>query len=76
MIRWEKTHFAPHSALSRSSRANAPLSINLSKKFKLIGVAVWLFASSFSLAAQVFEISPFYGYRFGGDAKTTTGYRY
>jgi hypothetical protein len=42
-------------------------------KIKLIGVAVWLLASGFGIAAPVFEISPFYGYRFGGSAQTSNG---
>jgi hypothetical protein len=40
---------------------------------KCIGIAAWLFASLLGLQAQGFEISPFYGYRFGGSVATSSG---
>jgi hypothetical protein len=42
-------------------------------KTKWIAIAGWLFASVLGLQAQVFEISPFYGYRFGGSFETSNG---
>ena len=40
---------------------------------KWIGIFAWLFASLLSSQAQVFELSPFFGYRFGGSVKTSDG---
>jgi hypothetical protein len=45
----------------------------LSMKMKCLAIAGWLLASSLGLRAQVFEISPFYGYRFGGSIQTSSG---
>jgi hypothetical protein len=42
-------------------------------KTKCIVIAGWLLASILGLQAQVFEISPFYGYRFGGSFETSSG---
>jgi hypothetical protein len=44
-----------------------------SMKMKCIGIAGWLFASMLGLQAQVFELSPFYGYRFGGSIENSSG---
>ncbi len=40
---------------------------------RYIAIGGWLFASLFGLQAQVFEVSPFYGYRFGGSMHTSSG---
>jgi len=40
---------------------------------KCIGIAAGLFATVLGLQAQGFEISPFYGYRFGGRVTTSDG---
>jgi hypothetical protein len=42
-------------------------------KTKHLGIAGCLFISMLGLKAQVFEISPFYGYRFGGSFETSSG---
>jgi hypothetical protein len=40
---------------------------------KCIAIAVWLFATMPGLQAQQFELSPFFGYRFGGSVATSDG---
>ena len=40
---------------------------------KPIGIAGWLLASTLCLRAQVFEVSPFFGYRFGGSFHSISG---
>ncbi len=42
-------------------------------KRKYLGIAGWLLISSLGLHAQVFEASPFFGYRFGGSIETSGG---
>jgi hypothetical protein len=42
-------------------------------KMKLVSIAGWLFGSILGLQAQVFDISGFYGYRFGGTIQTSSG---
>ena len=43
-------------------------------KMKWFGIPGWLFASVLGLQAQQFELSPFYGYRFGGSFETSSGH--
>ena len=40
---------------------------------KPIGIAAWLLASGLGLRAQVFDVSPFFGYRFGGSFHAANG---
>jgi hypothetical protein len=40
---------------------------------RCIGISIWLLASTLSLRAQVFELSPFFGYRFGGSIEASSG---
>jgi hypothetical protein len=42
-------------------------------RMKYIGIAAWLLASTLGLHAQVFEVSPFFGYRFGGSFNSSNG---
>jgi len=42
-------------------------------KLKCIGITGCLFVSMLSAQAQLFEISPFFGYRFGGSFETESG---
>jgi len=42
-------------------------------KMRFISIAGGLLASMLGLQAQVFEITPFYGYRFGGTIETCSG---
>jgi len=42
-------------------------------KMKCIGIAGFLFVSAIGLRAQSFEISPFFGYRFGGTIENSRG---
>ncbi len=43
-------------------------------KIKHLGIVAWLLAfSTFGLHAEMFEASPFFGYRFGGSVETSDG---